>query len=267
MKQLKKADKHLPKISIIVTSYNKEKYISLTLQSILNQQYPSLEIVVVDDGSTDNSLQIINSFAKKHPKIFKVFAQKNKGQIKSTNLGIAKSTGEIVNFLNSDDYFDQDIMLQVGSIFKDDPELLWLTGYSDIINRQNKKIFRWVTGYKNFLLRLNKYQLLLIVNYITFSGVFIKKSALQNLGGFSIGKVFLEYELWLKLGQLQNPMVIKRNLVHFRLAAGNLTSFKYRDVLTEDYAVTKRYTSNKLLLLLHKINNFGRILLINFSNL
>lgn len=257
----------LPKISIIVTSYNKEKYIPHTLQSILDQKYPFLEIVVVEDGSRDASLKIVQSFVKKYPEIFKLFIQKNQGQIKATNLGLLKSTGEIVNFLNSDDNFDKDILLDVGKNFRDDPELLWLTGYAAIIDQNDKQIYPWVSMYKNFLLKLNKYFLLLIVNYITFSSVFIRRSAINGLGKFTNKRsVFLEYALWLKLGKLQMPKIIKKNLVHFRLTSGNLTLSIYKEVLEEDYLAAKRHTLNPLILLFHKVNNLSRILLIGDFN-
>ncbi len=268
MEKIKKENKILPKISIIVTSYNKYNYIKKTLQSILDQKYPSLEVIVIDDGSTDKSVAIINSFTKRHPHIFKVFIQKNQGQLEATNLGILKSTGEVLNFLNSDDYFDHNILLEVGNSFKDNSKLLWLTGYSNIVDKYNRQIFQLVTRYKNLLLRLNKYYLLLIVNYITFSSVFIKKSALMKMGKFSNrNNIFLEYELWLRLGKLQSPKVIKRNLVNFRLAPGNLTTTKFRDVLREDDLVVKKFTSNKLILFLHQLNNIGRIFLMSRVNL
>lgn len=263
MDPVKKVNRNLPKISIIVTSYNKKKYIAQTLQSILDQRYPNLEIIVIDDGSTDNSLQIINSFARKNPKTVKVYVQKNQGQKKATNLGITKSKGEILNFLNSDDYFEENILSEIGEYFHNNPTVLWLTGYCDIVNQNNNQIYPWVTLYKNFLLKINKYFLLLIVNYITCSGVFIRTLAIEKKGKFKNKKnIFLEYDLWLKLGKLQPPKVIKKKLVHFRLMPDNLTFTKYREILLEDYLTTKKYTSNQLILFLHKINNWGRILLI-----
>ena len=157
--------------------------------------------------------------------------------------------------------------MEAGRAFQKDPNLLWLTGYTDIIDKDNKVIYKSVTKYKNFLLNINKFPLLLMVNYISLPAVFVRKTALDKLGQFTNeNKVFLEYGLWLKLGRVQMPKVIKKNLAQFRLTSGNLTSRTFKAVLREDYGAAKRQTSNPLILLLHLLNNFGRILLIRVFN-
>lgn len=91
-----------PKISIVIPIYNTAKYLPSCLDSVLSQTYKNLEIILVDDGSTDNSGKIADDYAKKDPRI-KVIHQKNAGQSTARNAGIKKATGEYISFIDSDD--------------------------------------------------------------------------------------------------------------------------------------------------------------------
>ena len=91
-----------PKISIIIPVYNVEEYIGVTLDSLLNQTLREIEIILIDDGSTDSSRCIIESYAKKYNNI-KLICQKNSGPSIARNRGIKEATGEFIVFVDSDD--------------------------------------------------------------------------------------------------------------------------------------------------------------------
>ena len=90
-------------VSIIVPIYNKEKYLEKCLDSILGQTYRDLEIILVDDGSTDNSLVICQHYAEKDPRI-KIYHKPNGGVSSARNLGLEKSTGKYISFVDPDDF-------------------------------------------------------------------------------------------------------------------------------------------------------------------
>lgn len=94
-------------VSIIIPVYNSEKYIKRCLNSVLNQTYKNIEIVIVDDGSTDNSFLEINKFEDKRIKYFK---KENEGVSIARNYGIKKSSGEYLLFVDSDDYIAKDMI-------------------------------------------------------------------------------------------------------------------------------------------------------------
>ena len=94
--------KNNPLVSIVVPIYNTAKYLPACLDSIINQTYQNLEIILVDDGSTDNSYQIAKDYAKKDSRI-KLIHQKNAGQSAARNAGLTKSTGNFIGFIDSDD--------------------------------------------------------------------------------------------------------------------------------------------------------------------
>ena len=96
------------KISVIVPVYNVEKYLSKCLDSLVNQTLKELEIIIVNDGSLDNSEEIIKTYLKKHDNI-KYFKKENTGVAETRNFGINKATGEYIAFLDSDDYVTKDM--------------------------------------------------------------------------------------------------------------------------------------------------------------
>ncbi|WP_028130331.1 glycosyltransferase [Selenomonas sp. AE3005] len=98
----------LPLISVIVPVYNTDKYLTRCIKSLLRQTYPNLEIVIINDGSEDNSGEICNMFSDKYTNI-RVYHQENKGQAIARNYGLDKCQGEYVGFVDSDDYIACDM--------------------------------------------------------------------------------------------------------------------------------------------------------------
>lgn len=95
-----------PKISVIVSVYNTEKYIEKCLDSLLNQTYSNIEIVVINDCSTDGSLKILKKYAKKYDNMILIENKENKGLSYSRNVGLEKATGKYIGYIDSDDYVD-----------------------------------------------------------------------------------------------------------------------------------------------------------------
>ncbi len=116
-------DLSYPKISIVTPSYNQGEFLEKTILSILNQNYPNLEYIIIDGGSNDNSVEII----KKYEKYLTYWiSEKDKGQADAINKGFLKSTGQILAWLNSDDIYLPDALLKVTKAFRKYP-------YADIV--------------------------------------------------------------------------------------------------------------------------------------
>jgi len=114
-----------PKISLVTAVYNGEKYLEATIRSILGQGYPNLEYILVDGGSTDGTVEIIRRYEKQ---VTCWFRQEGTGVYAALNQGFARSTGEIMGWLNSSDMLHVDGLFVVGSVFAALREVEWITG-------------------------------------------------------------------------------------------------------------------------------------------
>lgn len=100
----------MPKISIIVPVYNVEKYLEKCLDSLVNQTLNDIEIILINDGSTDKSQNIINTYVNEYPNLIKCFIKENGGMSDARNLGLKNATSEYISFIDSDDYIEKDML-------------------------------------------------------------------------------------------------------------------------------------------------------------
>lgn len=129
--------KNVPLVSIIMPVYNVEKYLRQCLDSLLEQKVRNIEIITVDDGSTDSSLDILKEYAKKDHRL-KVFTQENQYAGTARNLGLTKAAGEYVMFLDSDDFFEKEIIKDAYSVAKANRADILLFGaryYEDVTGK------------------------------------------------------------------------------------------------------------------------------------
>lgn len=117
-----------PKVSIIVPVYNVEQYLPKCIESILNQTYRNLEIILVNDGSTDSSGSICDEYASKDPRI-KVLQQKNSGVSAARNYGLEIADGEYIGFVDSDDWLDDDMYSSLVDLAESNQADLAICGY------------------------------------------------------------------------------------------------------------------------------------------
>jgi len=132
-------------VSIVIPLYNKDFSITETLLSVLNQTYTNFEIIIIDDGSTDNSYKIVSEFSDFR---IKIFQQPNKGAAAARNLGISKASGELIAFLDADDYWFTNHLTELINLYHQFPNCgIYASRYYVKIS-SNKRI---KTNYKNLV--------------------------------------------------------------------------------------------------------------------
>jgi len=251
----KKKNKY-PKISVVTPSFNQAEFIGKTIESVLSQNYPNLEYIIMDGGSTDKTIKILKRYGNKI--IWQ--SKKDKGQAEAINKGLKKATGEILTYLNSDDTYEPGALKKVASFFAKNPQTLWVFGKCRIINEDDKELRKKVTLYKNFWLRNYSYKTLLILNYISQPAVFWQRKAYQQVGEFNEKEFWeLDYDYWLRLGAVYQPGFIDDYLANFRVHKKSKTSQDTKHFL-EEIKVAKKYTKNPFLIGLHYLNFLSIVL-------
>jgi glycosyltransferase involved in cell wall biosynthesis len=131
-------NKQYPKISIITPSYNQGQFIEQTILSVIGQNYPNLEYIIIDGGSTDNSVEII----KKYEKYLAYWvSEKNEGHYHALQKGFEKSSGEIMGWVNSDDKLHTNSLFSLGQIFADFEQINWLQGFPNVIDENDRIVY------------------------------------------------------------------------------------------------------------------------------
>lgn len=165
------------KISVIVPVYNSEQYLTTCIKSIINQTYSNIEILLINDGSTDNSLDIMNKFAQESDKI-KIYSKKNSGVSDTRNVGIDNSTGEFLLFIDSDDFIDLDYVSKaVDYIEKNNLEYLKCSYIEKRGSKENV-----IKYYSNTVFSQNEIinEISISDNFSSIGGVFVKKSIIDD---------------------------------------------------------------------------------------
>lgn len=255
----------LPKISVVIPSYNKASFIEQTLKSIFDQKYPNLQVFVQDGGSDDGTLEIVDRYAKKFPKTLSWESKPDGGQLNAVVKGLQKATGDILTFINADDCYVSDTFTTIVRSYNMEKNAVWFVGQGVVVDKNGKEIAKPITFYKNLMLRFWCYPLLQITNFIIQPSVFVTRFAYKKYGPFIGTKDFItEYDLWLKLAKENRPCVIRKTLSRFRMGDSTITSTMFRELLRQDERVVKKTTTNLLILFLHQIHNWGRLVVHKF---
>ena len=128
----------MPKVSIIVPVYNVNKFLSKCLDSLINQTLKDIEIIVVNDGSTDNSQAIIDTYATNHKEIIKAYQKKNGGLSDARNFGLKKATGDFIGFVDSDDFVDIEMFEKLyNRAVETDSDIVVCSHNAVVLNKDN----------------------------------------------------------------------------------------------------------------------------------
>jgi glycosyltransferase involved in cell wall biosynthesis len=220
--------KNTPKISVIIPLYNHGKYIEEAVNSVLTQSFADFELIIINDGSADNSEDVVRNI--KDDRI-RYFYQENQGAHKTINRGIQLAKGEYITILNSDDVYYANRLEEFLKILESDSSINAVFSHIEFINDQGNSIKykigaedNWkghdpetsLKGEKNIFLALLSGNFL-----VTTSNLFCRKSVFDNLGLFSNLKYAHDYEFFLKLCYSYKVFIVEKALLKYRIHETN----------------------------------------------
>ena len=214
-------------VSVIVPLYNAEKYIEETMESILNQTYKNIEIVIVDDGSKDQSSSIVKNFKKKYPEQIKYILQENQGVSVARNTGIENANGEYISFHDSDDlWHSTKIEKQMESMHKNNMNACYC-GYMNFYEETGEKVENTTNFVKG---NMTKAFLTHQVFAQTSTWIFKKSIVMDHNIRFTPGCSWGEdLEFLFKLMSVTNVCYVDEYLTYYRILSGGNLSSNYKD--------------------------------------
>lgn len=195
------APKKDPLVSVIIPAYNAEKYIKDSIDSILNQTYKNIEIIVIDDGSTDNTKKILKGYEDK----IRYFFQVNKGPSSARNAGIGIAKGELIAYQDADDVSMRERIEKEVNYLLDNPTVAMVYSGHKIVFPNDRVITILPPSHDNFSL--------LQRNYIPCSSVMHRKSILDEVG---LWNETIDWDLWIRISEKFEIGCIKECLYKYR---------------------------------------------------
>jgi glycosyltransferase involved in cell wall biosynthesis len=219
------------RFNVITCTWNSADYLRASMDSVLAQDWPDIEYIFVDGGSTDGTLEMIRAI----PRQVKLIENVRGGISRAMNAGIEAATGDVITHLHSDDYYAHPQVLSHVARALDETGAEWLFGrcLSDIEGERVPEGYA-VPPYS--------YRRLLKGNFIPHPATFVRKSLLDRAGSFDEGiKYAMDYDLWLRLGRLSEPVQLDEHLAVFRRHGGSLSTANRMASFEDDFAVRMKY--------------------------
>ncbi len=226
-----------PLVTIVTPSYNQGEFIEATIRSVLDQNYPNLQYLVIDGGSKDQTLDILRKYEDRLSWI----SEKDKGQSDAINKGFKMAEGEIVAWLNSDDTYEPGAIQSAVDYFLKHPETALVYGEGDIIDRDGSKVKRFeATQAFDLWTLIHKW------DYIMQPTTFFKREALRKVGYLNESLHWcMDWDLWIKLASEYEVGYIDRVLANSREYEETKTSTGGWKRFREIVSLMRKYGNQK----------------------
>lgn len=206
-----------PTISVIIPTYNQAQYVLESIRSVLNQTYPDFELIVVDDGSTDETPQ---SLALINDTRLQVIRQANKGLSAARNTGIKESTAPLITFLDSDDFFFPNKLTVLSEYLNSHPNIGLVSGGTQFIDQNGRQISQNIKSLENLNLST-----LLVSNPLCVSAIMMRRAWIDQVGMFDETlRACEDWDLWQRLAYAGCQFAgVEHIVVAYRYHVGQMT--------------------------------------------
>ncbi|MBI2685135.1 MAG: glycosyltransferase [Acidobacteria bacterium] len=210
-------DAKLPLVTIITPCLNMESFIRKTIESVLSQDYPNIEYILVDGGSTDRTAEVICEFVAQYPDRMRLIVEPDGGVAEALEKGLAAAKGKVFAYINADDTYFPGAVRTAVHWLQENPDNAGVYGNAYWIDNDGKRIDSYPTEpfHKETLVKSC---------YICQPACFLRADVLRSVGGFDTEyQVAFDYELWLRLAQTHELLKIEALLANSRMHRSNKT--------------------------------------------
>lgn len=219
----------LPLVSVVIPCFNHENYLEQSILSVINQTYKNIELIVIDDGSKDNSVEMIKKLQETLN--FKFITQENMGICKTLNKAVKLSTGKYISILASDDYWDITKIEKQVNILENSNSEFSFTQAVEFDQKGGKKIF----PKKINLNRINK--TIFVKNIIPAGTIFFTRNLYNQLNGFDENLKMEDWDFVIRSSFLTQISFIKQPLLYYRSHDSNIMKTRLRKEIYKDKAI------------------------------
>lgn len=230
-----------PKVSVILPTHNGGKFITRAVESVLKQSFKDLELIVVDDGSSDHTSQIIEEFKQKDQRVFFLKNKENLGIQKTLNKGLAAAKGEYIARIDDDDEWVERTKLEEQVLFMDANPDYELIGTGVImVDEGRNELFRFLQPVEDSSIRKR----ILYKSCFMHSAVLFRKATILSLGGYSEDgkhRHIEDYNLWLHLGKAGKLHNLPMYGIKFMLRDGAISAVYKSDQFKNNVRLVKEF--------------------------
>lgn len=212
------------KVSIILPTYNGGKYIKRAIESVISQSFSYWELLVIDDGSTDDTESIVREYQQKDSRIIYLKNTENLGIQKTLNIGLKVSKGEYIARIDDDDYWIDNSKLEKQVRFLDfNPEYVLVGTLAVFVDEKEKELLRPVYPETDQEIRKK----IIFINFFFHASVMFKKDIIMKIGGYSEAKSSTyvdDYDLWFKIGLLGHIYILPSYMIAYTIRNNSICS-------------------------------------------
>jgi glycosyltransferase involved in cell wall biosynthesis len=222
-------------VTVVTPTYNMGRFLGETMESVLSQDYPNIEYIVLDAGSEDETIDVLRDFERRYPGRFSWVSEPDKGQSDAINKGYKQAHGEIFTFLNSDDTYLPGAVSAAVEAFRQHPEAAVVYGDAWYTDEQNRII-------KQYPVDPYDYERLGGLCFICQPAAFLRAEAYGAVGGLNTDlHLTLDYDLWLKISAHYPMFKIDREMANSRMWSDNKTLSRRRTTFREVVRILRRH--------------------------
>jgi glycosyltransferase involved in cell wall biosynthesis len=223
---------HRPKVSVCVPSYNHARFLPATLDSVFAQTYKDFEVVIVDDGSTDSSYEIAQSYAAKHPRLIRLLTHaehKNRGISATVNLAFREARGEYWMGVPSDDMLYPDKLARQVEFLDAHTSVGWVYSYADYVDESGARCLTDELFGEDISRAADPLESLIQRNVVPGMTCLMRREVSERVGLHDESFVYSDWEYWARMMVHSKPAFINRSLVMYRLHTYNTSVGKDQD--------------------------------------